>query len=278
MIKKRLAFLMTFLIIFTTMGIPVYGELKPSIENNELDLINEEDIYKSLDSDELNAYQKSLNGITDDPDFDKFSIESDINTSVESDNQYIELIERKCEVTSILQSEIEGIKNYEAFVFKKDTFKINQIDNEKTLRGISSEEDWDSTYSVYYLIKFEYDSMSSPISAIRPNSSQIKIISTDSGVNVNNAQIVQRVWGVVYDTDLGTTHSSESYSRDIDISTPITGNNYSRFFNSPRNYYYDEIAAGQCGFGVILTLQRSDSSRSWEYSTGFLGINNSPGW
>lgn len=274
MIRKALGFLMTFLIILSTLGSSAYAETKILNKDNYDYPVNENIFLNSLKLDDLKAYQNSVKGITDDPDFESFTAENIININTKINNQEVELIESKYTTTSVLKNEVNGIKNYEAFVFKEDIFKIN---NEIKPLGSSSEEDSDSTSSVYYLIKFNYDKISYPVSGIRPNTSQVKIISTNSGVKVSNAKIVQQVWGTVYDTDTGKTHASKSYSKKINI-TPKTGTTYTRNFVSPRNYYYDEIANGQCGFGVILTLQRSVSSRSWEYSTGFLGINNAPGW
>ncbi|WP_026895743.1 hypothetical protein [Clostridiisalibacter paucivorans] len=275
MIKKGLAFLMTFLIILSTLGNSAHAETK-LLNKDKYDYSGEEKVFlKSLKSDELNAYQNSLKGVADDPDFESFAVENIIDANTDIDHREVELIESKYKTTSVLKNEFKGIKNYEAFVFKEDVFKIN---NEIKPLGSSSEEDSDSTYSVYYLIKLNYDKISYPTSGMRPNTSQVKIISTNSGVRVSNAKIVQQVWGTVYNTDTGKKHASDSYSRNINILTPRTGTTYTRSFTSPRNYYYDEIANGQCGFGVILTLQRSVSSRSWEYSTGFLGINNAPGW
>lgn len=275
MIKKVLGFLMTFLIILSTLGNSAYADTK-ILNKDKYDYSANEDVFiKSLKSDDLNAYQNSLRGVTDDPGFESFVVENIVDTNVGISNKEVELIESKYTTTSVLKNESKGIKNYEAFVFKEDVFKI---DNEIKPLGSSSEEDSDDTYSVRYLIKFNYDKISYPKSGIRPNTSQVKIISTNSGVVVGKAKIVQKVWGTVYDTNTGTSHASNSYSRNIDISTPKKGTTYTRSFNSPRNYYYNEIADGQCGFGVMLTLHRSSPNRYWEYSTGFLGNNGGISW
>ena len=172
--------------------------------------------------------------------------------------------------TSVLKKESKNKKSYEAFIFAKAIFRIK---DEMHPLNTSTEEASDDTYSVYYTIKFDYDSISSPAPAIKPKKSKFKITSTNSGVKVSKAIMRQRVYGYAYDyvNQKNVSVFPSEYSRDIEIQKPKTGTEYIEKFTSPSNYYFKEITYTQCGFAVILTLQRNDSSMSWEHTTKFLG-------
>jgi hypothetical protein len=236
---------------------------------NATPLLNDQSIVQSLNSDELKAYQKSIDGTTDDPDFNYSHIINEANMDINTNVKGMKLIDSEYQTTSILQSNSGNVKNYEAYIFVQETFKEEGggIIPFATL----IEEDHDDSVSVRYVIKFNYDRISTPRSGMRPNYSEFKVVSTNSGVQVGKASIKQRVWGTVYNTQTGKSHASASYSRDVNITNPQTGTDYNRVFTSPRHYYYDTIATGQCGFGVILTLHRANPNNYWLHSTGFLG-------
>lgn len=269
MFKKNLAVFMAFLFALSFSVGSVYAESGTLLDSKE------KSFSQLLSPNDLNIYQRALEGITDDSDFEDFINNNFANKDSQSNNKGIQLLESEVKATSIFRNQIDGVKNYEAFIFVEDTFKFK---NDITPLSSSSEEDYDSTYSVKYLITFDYDRIYTPIPGVHPNKSTFKIISTNSGVQVSKAAVYQKAWGEYYDTSTGNSGNYAQYSRTLTKISPVTGTTYTDNYNAPRYYFFHSGVSGQCGLGVILTLQRSLPSTSWEYATGFLGFNNGANW
>jgi hypothetical protein len=267
--KRNLAVFMAFLFTLSIAVVPVYAGSKTPLENYE------KSFSQLLSPGDLNMYQKAIEGITDDGHLEDFITKYFAKKDSKFNNEGIQLLGSEINTTSILKNEVEGIRNYEAFIFVEDTYRII---NDITPLSLSSEEEYDSTYSVKYLIVFDYDRIYTPIPGMHPNRSTIKIISTNSGVQVSKAEIHQKAWGEYYVTSTGDSGNFVSYSRIRTKISPTTGIAYNYSFAAPSSYFFNIDTPGQCGFGVILTLQRSSPSTSWEYATGFLGYTSGSNW
>lgn len=252
------------------------------INSNAETLSSKNIFFEQLNSEELKAYEDSLNGITDDLDFTFTSIkktisENTIETMILKNNQNIELIDSTYSLTSTLKENKNNVKNYDAYVFAKETFRFNENNGAIKPFSSSSEDSYDDTASVYYVIKLNYDKTNSPHSGIKANSSEFKVVSTNSGVRVAKAVVVQKAWGFAFNIN-GANLGTKNYNKNINITSPTTGRNYINNFDIPNSTYFNQNTTGQCGFGVIMTLQRSVNNRNWEYNTNFLGMNNSFDW